>query len=226
MGETGRRPHRRSDPCRRIGAYGEKAIYDARMSSDAEFTQELGREGVAIIKRWLEATTFIELPFDAYHHKKEVTILHPGGKKKLDLGGHYLTGRKSPVYVECKRYSSPGRQHKEFRRLLAIAYGNIQREREIYEDPKYDSNANYIWVTFNPFAQDRWPSLETHSELGQGLHENTDVHNGDAMDDEVARAVADRFTVLVFNKKQERLSLNREELMLVRTVIDRKAEAL
>jgi hypothetical protein len=196
------------------------------MPSDAEFTQELGREGVAIIKRWLEATTFIELPFDAYHHKKEVTILYPGGKKKLDLGGHYLTGRKSPVFVECKRYSSPGRQHKEFRRLLAIAYGNVQREREIYEDPKYDSNAHYIWVTFNPFAQDNWSNLETHGELVRGLNENPDVHSGEAPDDDLTRIVADRITVLVFNKKQEQLSLNREELMLVRTVIDRKAEAL
>jgi hypothetical protein len=196
------------------------------MPSDAEFTLELGREGVATIKRWLEATTFIELPWDAYHHKKEVTVLYPGGKKKLDLAGHYLTGRKSPVLVECKRYSSPGRQHKEFRRLLAIAYGAVERERDDYEDAKYDSNTHYIWVTFNPFAQDKWVDLETRDQLVEGLGENPDVHKGSAIDEDLARSVAERFTVLVFNKKQEELSLNRDELLLVRTVIDRKAEAL
>jgi hypothetical protein len=196
------------------------------MVVDAEWTQELGREGVATIKRWLEATTFIELPFDAYHQKKEITVLHTGGKKKLDLGGHYLTGRKFPVLVECKRYSTPGRQHREFRRLLAIAYGSIQREREIYEDPKHDSFTHYIWVTFNPFAQENWQDLETRDQLVKGLEENADVHDGSDVDEDLARTVAERFTVLVFNKKQEELSLNREELMLVRTVIDRKADTL
>lgn len=196
------------------------------MPSEAEFTQELGREGVATVKRWLEATTFLELPWDAYHHKKEVTILHPGGKKKLDLAGHYLTGRKNRVLVECKRYSSVGRQHKEFRRLLAIAYGAVQRERDDYEDAQYDSNAQYIWVTYNPFAQEEWVTLETRDQLVRGLVENADVHKDGDVDEDLARAVADRFTVLVFNKKQEELSLNREELMLVRTVLDRKADSL
>jgi hypothetical protein len=193
---------------------------------DAEFTQELGREGVATIKRWLEATTFIELPFDAYHQKKEITVLHAAGKKKLDLAGHYLTGRKFPVLVECKRYSSPRQQHREFRKLLAIAYGSIQREREIYEDPKHDSFNHYLWVTFNPFAQESWQDLETRDQLVSGLDENADVHDGSPVDENLARIIAGRFTVLVFNKKQEELSLNREELMLVRTVINRKADTL
>lgn len=193
---------------------------------DAEFTQELGREGVATIKRWLEATTFIELPFDAYHQKKEITVLHAGGRKKLDLGGHYLTGRKYPVLVECKRYSSPGQQHREFRKLLAIAYGSFQREREIYEDAKHDSFTHFIWVTFNPFAQDSWQALETRDQLVWGMEENPEVHNGSDVDEDLARTIAGRFTVLVFNKKQQDLSLDRDELMLVRTVINRKADTL
>lgn len=76
-----------------------------------EDIQELGREGAAILKRWLEATTYMELPFDAYNHKIDCTVFTLGGmKKQLDLAGYMLVDKKAPVFVECKRYTTPDRK--------------------------------------------------------------------------------------------------------------------
>lgn len=189
----------------------------------AEETQELGREGVAIIKRWLEATTFIELPFDAYHHKLDCTLPHLAGKKVLDLQGHYLTGTKSPIVVECKRYTSPGGQYKEFLHFLAIAYSSTVKEQE---DLGGARERHFLWVTFHPFNLDNWTGLETREHMVKALDQFPEYLAGREIDEDLAREVSSRVMVLVFNPKQESISLTRQELKIVRVHIDRKADSL
>ncbi len=189
-----------------------------------EDVQELGREGAATLKRWLEATTYIELPFDAYHHAIDCTIFTLGGKKNLDLVGHMLTGNKEPVFVECKRYTSASRQYTEFKKFLAIAYGHTAKE---IEDHGKSRKSNYYWVTFHPFNLENWTKLETFEHLKAALAEHPDYQGGeDNFDDTLGHEVASRVTVLVFNPKQEQLSLTREELESIRTILKRKAKEL
>lgn len=191
----------------------------------AEETQELGRKGVAIIKRWLEATTFIELPFDAYHHKLDCVLPHLGTKKTkiFDLQGHFLTGRKAPIVVESKRYTSPGGQYKEFLHFLAIAYSSTVKE---VEDLGGARERHFLWVNFHPFNLDNWTALETRDQMVKALTEHPDYLAGRDIDEDLVRQVASRVMVLVFNPKQENLSLTRQELKIVRVHIDRKADSL
>lgn len=189
----------------------------------AEETQELGRQGVAIIKRWLEATTFIELPFDAYHHKLDCVLPHLDGKKVFDLQGHLLTGSKGPIVVESKRYTTPGGQYKEFLHFLAIAYSSTVKE---IEDLGGARERNFLWVTFHPFNLDNWTALETRDQMVKALETHPNYLKGRTIDEDLVRDVSSRVMVLVFNPKQENLSLTRQELKIVRVHIDRKADSL
>lgn len=189
----------------------------------AEKTQELGRAGVAIIKRWLEATTFIELPFDAYNHTLDCTLPHLDGTKIFDLQGHFLTGQKDPVIVESKRYTSPGGQYKEFMHFLAIAYSSTVKEKESLGGYR---NRHFLWVTFHPFNLDNWTALETRDHMVKALGQHQEYLKGRTIEEDLVRDVASRVMVLVFNPKQENLSLSRDELKLVRVYLDRKAESL
>lgn len=190
----------------------------------AEGTQELGRKGVATVKRWLEATTYIELPFDVYNNTLDCTIAHFGGVKRFDLQGYYLTGNKGPIFVESKRYDSAGGQYKEFLRFLAIAYSSTVEERRVYGAHK---ERHFLWVTFHPFNLEHWSAFESHEHMILALSKNPDMlAEEESVDEDLVREVASRIMVLVFNPKQEGLSLTRDELKAVRLQIDRKANSL
>ena len=189
----------------------------------AEETQELGREGVAIIKRWLEATTFIELPFDAYNNTLDCIQPHLDGRKTFDLKGHYLIGKKEPIVVECKRFSSPGGQYSEFLHFLAIAYSSTVKEQD---DLGGARARHFLWVTFHPFNLANWAQLETRDQMVKALVEHPEYLQGRDIDEGLVRDVSSRIMVLVFNPKQEALSLTRNELNTFRVHIDRKADSL
>jgi hypothetical protein len=190
------------------------------MAADAEEIQEIGRRGVATLKRWLEATTFIELPYDAYNHSADCLVPHLAGKKKFDLSGYFLTGSKRPIMIESKTYSTPGGQYKEFQRFLCIAYSSAIKE---LEDVGVDRERHFLWVTFHPFNLEHWARLESRDQLVQALALHPGYLNSRAIDEDIVRRVAGRIMVLVFNPKQEEISLTKDELRLVRTVINRKA---
>lgn len=195
--------------------------YSRRMV--AEGTQELGRTGVATVKRWLEATTFIELPFDVYNHTLDCTIAHIGGVKRFDLQGYYLTGNKGPIFVESKRYSTPGGQYKEFLRFLAIAYSSTVKEDKELGGHK---ERHFLWVTFHPFNLENWSVFESHEHMCLALSKNPELLGGEEIDQNLVREVSSRIMVLLFNPKQEAISLTRQELKAVRLHIDRKANSL
>jgi hypothetical protein len=202
-------------------------VSDALMttsSPEAEEVQELGREGVGTIKRWLESTTHIELPWDVYHQRPSCTVVHLAGRKSFDLCGHFLTGDKDLLHVECKRYKTPGRQYKEFQKFLAISYSSAVKE---IEELGADRKRHFLWVTYHPFSLEHWASLETHEEMAKALKEYPELLPPPRMvDQNLLRAVANRTMVLVFNAKQEDISLTRDELQKVRTVLDRKGRSL
>lgn len=61
-----------------------------------EESQELGREGVGMVKAWLESTTWLELPMNAYEDKHRCKVQYaPDKVKKFDLRGNFI-GQKRP----------------------------------------------------------------------------------------------------------------------------------
>ncbi|MEN0022002.1 MAG: hypothetical protein AAGC61_01885 [Microbacterium sp.] len=189
-----------------------------------EDIQEIGREGAATLKRWLEATTYMELPFDAYNNKIDCMIRTASGKQKqLDLAGYMLIGKKAPVFVECKRYSSPGRQYKEYIKFLAIAYGHAAQELADYSTTR---ESQFYWVTFHPFNLENWTKLETYEHLKKALKAHPEYLGGVVLNESLAHEVASRVTVLLFNPKQEDLSLTRDELEQIRPILKRKVKTL
>jgi len=184
----------------------------------AEEVQALGHEGVLIIKRWLESTTHIELSYDVYDFTPFCIVPYIGGKKRFDLAGRYMSGDKAPVYVECKRYRTAGGQAAEFDQFLRIAYSSTLSEIQ-YRGR--DLGTRFIWVTYHPFSQKKWATLETHENMRRALLAEPTFLGNTQIDEERLRDMASRVMVLVFNPKQEALSLTTEEVKQVRTILDR-----
>ena len=185
----------------------------------AEEIQAIGREGVAILKRWLEATTYLEFSWDAYDNAKDCIVPYIGGTKTFDLVGRYLTGEKSSVVVEAKRYTSAGGQYKEFKQFLRIAYSASLKDIEIYGR---DRGNHYLWVTFHPFNLDHWSELEHHDHMRIALLEDATMLDGRPVSEDLLRQVVARVMVLVFNPKQEQLSLTKSELLKIRQYLERE----
>lgn len=186
----------------------------------AEEVQEIGRKGVAILKRWLEATTYMELPYDAYNHRIDCTMQTLSGTKALDLAGRMLTGNKEPVFVESKRYKTSGGQYQEYKKFLCIAYSATVKEIEDFGDTR---SPLFYWVTFHPFNLENWSKLETFEFMKAALEEHPEYLGGRDVDLQLVFDVSSRVTVLVFNEKQEALSLTRDELETIRRYLNRKA---
>jgi hypothetical protein len=195
------------------------------MPVEAEEVQELGRQGVASVKRWLEATTFIELIWNVYENPAMCTMscLGVNNRKKFDLVGNFIGGRRDPVAVECKQYSSTGAQHKYFKEFLAVAYSSTVRETT---DRGSDPKREYLWVTTHPFMVTEWTSLATEKKIKEALDEHPKMLSGNAIDDAVVRKVSERIWVLVRHDKQEEITLPNDELMLVLATLKRKEETL
>ncbi len=192
-----------------------------------EEVQELGREGVGQVKAWLEATTWLNLPFNAYQDGPRCKIVHHAGVKKFDLRGAFLGGKKRRrlATVECKRYTTTGKQASEFQNFLAIAYSSTHKQRlELREDPQED----FLWVTSHPFSQTDWPKLLDHERLAQHLSEpaNAAFLGGHSLDEELVRKVVKRIWLLVWSQKQLKITLTSDEVKQVMTVLNRGGESL
>lgn len=190
----------------------------------AEATQEQGRKGVETVKRWLEATTFIELQWNVYENSQYCSLLLlDGSVKRWDLAGAFLSKPRQKTYVENKDYSSAGDQANQFHEFLANCYSATARSiKEVG-----DIEAEFIWVTTHPFGpMSQWSQLATRDSVLAALDKHPSVLGGDSVDVDLAAVVAARIWVLVFNKKQEKLSLEREELDKVLAALKRKDSTL
>lgn len=199
---------------------------------EAEETQEHGRKGVALFKRWLESTTYIELEWNVYEKPNYCTLPLLNGTKKFDLVGNFLGSNQRPLAVECKRYSSKGDQPAQFSRFLAEAYSATLFETKVRGG---DIAREFIWATTHPFDQSKWSKVHSHTAVKSAVENNPDVlgdHTSPSFDlssfisDDTIRTVADRIWLLVMNEKQDELSLTQDELLDVWKVLSRKKGSL
>ena len=177
-----------------------------------------------MIRRWLESSTYLDLSFNSYSHPALCEIQHMGEKpKEFDLAGFFLLEPIKPVSVECKRYSSSGQQAKEFSTFLAIAYGAALKR---IKSKARDEDRQFVWATSHPFSITKWSKLTDISELRDAVKNNQDVAGDDEFDEELGRQIIKRIWILVWNEKQEQLSLSTQEVLKVWQVLERKKEGL
>lgn len=190
-----------------------------------EATQEQGRNGVRFTRRWLEATTFVELQWDSYNNEEFCTLpLLKGSPKAWDLSGSFLHEKRQRVFVENKAEETPGHQTAQFQEFLANAYSSTAKQQELIEkDPNYE----YFWVTTHPFgATSNWSSLVTKESVIDAVAAKDALPEGYFVDAELAALVASRIWLLVTSAKQERLTLERIELDKVLLALERKKDLL
>jgi len=185
----------------------------------AEEVQEIGRKGVYEIKEWLESTVRFQFTHSVYDRREpcSVTCLD-GSHKALDLVGK-MVDSGAPVNVECKKYSTPGSQTREFRKFLAIAYSSTAHSiREFGSDPE----RHFMWVTFHPFAQGKWKKLTKPSYLRESIDLYPDLLNGVLVDDDLLSEMSSRLWLLVVHKRQMSLRLSESEIQHVKAALSDK----
>lgn len=188
----------------------------------AEPIQEQGRSGVIRTKRWLESTTWIELPFNAYHNQSLCRLTRLDGETKLyDLFGYIFGTPPVPVYVEAKNYTSAGgKQPAEFQQFLANAYSITARD--LADDG--DGMRQFMWVTTHPFSMTDWNDQLTPGQIQKSLDKHPNVLAGKHVDVDVLKLVSERVWLLVLHEKQEKFLLTPQELHLIEAQLNRKAE--
>jgi hypothetical protein len=188
----------------------------------AEATQEIGRRGVAHTKRWLEATTHVELRFNAYQDEALCELELLSGTKIFDMFGFMLGPNRRPVYVENKDDTNYSRLYTAYQEFLANAYSATARRIQSTKDQK----AEFMFVSTQPFNQSGWTTLATPDEIHKALKKHPEVLGEATVDDELVRLVAQRIWVLVMHQRQVEISLTHEEVMLVMPILKRKEPTL
>jgi hypothetical protein len=185
----------------------------------AEAAQFKGLEGALAVKRWLESTTFIELPFNAYENEVQCTLVRLDGQvKRYDLCGYFLSDKKNPIAVESKAYATVGHQATAYTEYLANAYSVTARDISTVGDLRRE----YFWVTSHPFSQSKWPKLTASDEIREALKIYPDALDGRHVEEDLVRTVASRLWLLVRHERQEEITMSRNELQHVFTVLQRK----
>lgn len=189
--------------------------------SAAETVQQKGIDGADLAKRWLESTTWIELPFDAYHNAPICTLTRLDGKKKVyDLFGMIHGSPKTPLYIESKGYDSAGgKQAKEFWEFLANAYSITAKDIKDGEDARRE----FWWITRMPFLLNDWPDLTSAERMKTALEQHhPEALAGSKIDVDTLAMAASRVEVFVVNRRQEDFMLTAQELSLVEGTLNRK----
>lgn len=190
------------------------------MSVVAEGAHAKGQEGAALAKRYLESTTFIRLPFSVYDDPAQTTLVRlDGAKKRYDLAGNFMADKPHPLSVEVKNYDVVGDQAAEYTAYLANAYSITAHE---IAEKGADPRRHFIWITWHPFSQTKWPKLTSRDEIRDAVDTHPQVLGGNAFDEDLAMTVAERLWLLVLSSKQEQLMLTSAELLKVHQVLDRK----
>lgn len=185
----------------------------------AESAHLKGLEGVKEAQQYLESTTFITLPWNAYENANQTTFLRlDKQKKRYDLAGHFLGPRRHPLAVENKSYTGVGKQPEHYTEYLANAYSITARECE----EGIDSEREYMWLTTFPFAQGKWLQLRSAGEIAAALEVHPEALDGRAIDNELLARVASRLWLIPLHDRHKELVLDRKELYKIHEVLERK----
>lgn len=193
----------------------------------AEGSHEKGRVHAFRAKRWLEATTRVQIHFTAYDDDdvtEMVKVRRPDGTSQaFDLYGVIETdGKNRELYVESKGYSTAGKQGAAYKEFLSDAYCSTVVTGE-------KRGSQFMWVTWHPFSQGEWPhlcapidsstaegaaSLEKTAALMAQAAESSGHLGNDKADLALCRIVAHRIWLVVLHERQERFLVPSEDVLI------------
>ncbi|MGI5503012.1 hypothetical protein [Lentzea sp. CA-135723] len=186
-----------------------------------EETQAKGADGVRRAKLYLESTTRanvqwvnpdkVAVPKLSFEWANDKTF-------SFDMGGILLGGelQGQEFLAECKYYTSAQDQGTHYRRFLAQCYRayNLRPDR----------CDKFLWVTWSPFLVNDWGDLMTsewvrdcvlmHRERVFNVankEQAAELVSGDACKD-----VSERLGMVFISEFQEKLTLSREHLGVIR----------
>jgi hypothetical protein len=178
----------------------------------AESTQDQGRVGAMRAKRWLEATTRVQIHWDAYTAEALCEVKLPdGASKHFDLVGVIGGPPPQPLYVESKHCYSVSQQPAQYKEYLANCYLGTAAAG-------VEKNFQFMWVTWHPFSQGDWrhlcgPEDVSTSKGIKALNKTVGMmksavsaspHRGShTFDPDLARVVAQRLWIVLLNDRQE-----------------------
>lgn len=189
-----------------------------------EGTQKAGFDGTDFTKRWLESTTWVELPFDAYDNEVFCTPeILDGTVQGFDLFGYIHTKpKRTPLYVESKNVNSTGgSQAADFIEFLANAYSVTAQHMRKY---KVDPRCEFMFVTRQPFNIGNWSSHLEPSSIKTALGKHPEKLGDQEISEDLLKTVSDRLWLLVVHERQERLMLTGSEISLIESLLKRKVK--
>lgn len=188
----------------------------------AEETQELGREGAFLFKRWLESTTYFDLPWIVYHGNGMCEVRYkdgPKGLKRFDIAGSLLRNPPVPVWVEGKRYTSDSGLKDMFLEMVATAYAAYRYKKR---NGSTDGGDQFIYATTHPFAVTSWTKLVTTATVQEAYNSYPDIVGEEPFDSDDAQTIRDRIWIIVWSERQQELSLSGEEVRSIWSLLKRK----
>lgn len=190
------------------------------MGLDAEPIQQKGLDGVALAKRGLESTTWIELPFNAYRNDSVCRVELLQGSKLFDMFGYIFGESNISLYVEVKNYDgNASKLEGYYKEFLAHAYSATARRKR----DNISEQAEFMFVTTHPFGLSKWTDNFNPSRIRDAVDSNTHVLGGQSIDDNLLKETSDLVHLLVLSKRQERFMLTTSELHKIEEVLQRKA---
>ncbi|MFF0525337.1 hypothetical protein ACFYTC_42145 [Actinomadura nitritigenes] len=187
-----------------------------------EETQAKGADGARRAKLWLDATTRVNVRWvnPEKHAVRKLTFEWADGSEpfSFDLGGillgEDLEGQE--FFAECKKYANAYDQGKHYRKYLAQCYRALHLRPERCD--------NFMWITWAPFDVTVWEELLSAKRVRQAvlehsakvLNEPRKEQAESLVSEEMCEDVSDRLWMIVLSDRQERLTLTREHLAVIR----------
>ncbi|MGW6449523.1 hypothetical protein [Lentzea sp. NPDC055074] len=186
-----------------------------------EETQAKGADGARRAKLYLESFARANVQWvnpDPISIPK-LTFPWANGKDfSFDLGG-ILLGEElhgQEFLAESKMYKSAQDQGTHYRKYLAQCYRAFQL--------RPDRCDNFTWITWAPFLVTEWDELDSPEMVKASvlLHRDRVFNVADEDEanslivDQTCKDVADRLWMWVLSKRQEKLTLTREHLGVIR----------
>jgi hypothetical protein len=179
-------------------------------SVTAEGLQEIGRQGVFRVRRWLDSTARFDMSHTAYdldpdgNPYTQVRVDQLDGRvENFDLVGDIRdeNGRKgNTVYVECKAYSQAGNQAALYDEYLATCYSAFAARQAALE---HVPSIEFMWVTTHPFAVTNFAKLTDEPTIATACA--TEPHDArlgsDTYDPELGAVLSSRLWLVVVNDR-------------------------
>jgi hypothetical protein len=189
-----------------------------------ETAHKTGEDGLDITQRFLESTTWIELPLNVYDNEAACSLQRLDGTfKAWDLVGfiHPMSATKQrPLFVENKALNAEsGAQSGWYWEYLADAYSHTALNLK----NKMDTRAEFMYVTKYPFDQGSWKELTSAARIMTAVTTKHPAALGeDKFDEKIARLLSERLWLIVLHDRQAELMLAASELAKIEAQLNRR----